>query len=348
MAHELFGERFYGKRELAWHGLGQVFEHEPTAVEAFQEAGLNYHVGKHPLFAYINGNYEIIEDQFALVREATEDDPQNRMFGVVSNQYQVLNNMDIAPIVDLLSKEWPIETVGALKDGRTIFVTLKADLAEVAGEELAKYFLLTDTKDGKGGAMRLAFTPIRVVCTNTLTTAISGARDQFSLSHTGDLQADLNGAVEIIAASKRAEKDVLETFRYMAQFKAEVAQLQTLLDAAYPLPKVGRWERFKDDLEDLDVSKAVTERVLQQHEKLEARRQVRQRLQEGAKELYQKFCDEHTDLAQTPWAMYNAIVEFEDFRNGWSGREGESLLFGQRAERKAKAFTAAVKVMRGS
>ncbi len=39
MAHELFGERFYGKRIPAWHGLGKVFKHEPTAVEAFEEAG---------------------------------------------------------------------------------------------------------------------------------------------------------------------------------------------------------------------------------------------------------------------------------------------------------------------
>ena len=32
MAHNLFGERFLGHREPAWHGLGKTFEDPITAI----------------------------------------------------------------------------------------------------------------------------------------------------------------------------------------------------------------------------------------------------------------------------------------------------------------------------
>lgn len=341
MAHELFGERFYGKRIPAWHGLGKVFEHEPTAVEAFEEAGLMYTVSKAPVFVYVNGDYQRVDDQWGLVRDPVEDDPQHRLFGLVGDQYQVLNNADIAPIVDVLSAHWPIETVGALKDGRTIFVSLKAGLDEVGGDELAKYFLLTDTKDGTGGALKLAFTPVRVVCQNTLTAALYRNTNQFSLIHSGKLEQDLRGAVEIIAASQRQEKQVMATFRQMAKLHLEDEALQRIVEYAYPLPSIGRWGKHVETIKDLQVSRDVIKRIEDQKAERElVRDRVLQR-REAVMEMYERFCSEHSTLGGTPWAMYNAIVEFEDYRKGRN--EAESLLFGMRARTKARAYTATVR-----
>lgn len=343
MAHELFGERFYGRRELAWHKLGKVFHHNPTAQEAFTEAGLMYRVHKAPIFAYIQGDYRQVEDESALVRDPVEDDPQHRIFGVVSKYYQVVNNEDIAPIVDVLVGAWPLETVGALRGGRTIFVTLKAGRDEVGGDELEKYFLLTDTKDGRGGAMRLAFTPIRVVCQNTLTSALSRTGNQFALSHTGNLQQDLATAVELLAASRLESAAVMNTFRRMAAIRVEEESIQHVIEHVYPFPNIGQWEQHVEVARSAGVSSPTMARILAQHEEREVVQEAMLRLRVGAWELYRRFCDEHSDTAQTTWAVYNAVVELEDWRSG--NREEESLLFGQRADRKARAFSAAVKAL---
>jgi phage/plasmid-like protein (TIGR03299 family) len=337
----LFGERFYGKREAAWHGLGKVFTHEPTAVEAFQEAGLNYRVDKAPVFVYVNGEFQRIDGEWGLVREPVADDPVHRLFGTVGDGYHVLNNMDIAPVVDLLSKQWPIETVGALRDGRTIFTSLKAGLDEVAGDELAKYFLLTDTKDGNGGAMKIAFTPVRVVCQNTLTAALSGNVNQFSLIHSGKIEQDLRGAVEIIAASQRQEKEVMSTFRRMAEIKLEEDALQRIVEYTYPLPAEGRWATHLATLQTLDISREMMKRALDQKAERDVIRDRILQRREAAKEVYGTFCEEHSGLAGTPWAMYNAIVELEDYRRG--NNAPESLLFGVRARTKGRAYTATVR-----
>ena len=258
MAHELFGQRFYGYREPAWHGLGKIFTHEPTAIEAFREAGLMYEIRKVPVFAYIDGTNHLVQDQWALVREPTEDDPEYKVFGLVGEQYCVVNNADIAPIVDILAQEWPIETVGALKDGRTIFVTLRAGLDEIEGDEIAKFFLLTDTKDGSG-ALKLAFTPVRVVCQNTLTSALHGTRDQFSLIHNDFVRMDLKAAIDIIAASKRQEANVLEVFRRMAAVQRDIEELDRIIsDPGTVFPGHAEYilEHLEEPLQDLYPRKA--------------------------------------------------------------------------------------------
>ena len=51
------------------------------------------------------------------------------------------------------------------------------------------------------------------------------------------------------------------------------------------------------------------------------------------------FNDEQPRLANTPWALWQAIVEVEDYRKGWANN-ASSVLFGERAGIKAKAFDA--------
>ena len=49
---------------------------------------------------------------------------------------------------------------------------------------------------------------------------------------------------------------------------------------------------------------------------------------------------EFSDLANTPWAVYNAIVETEDYRRG--SDNSPSALYGRRADVKARAFDSAL------
>ena len=75
------------------------------------------------------------------------------------------------------------------------------------------------------------------------------------------------------------------------------------------------------------------------------RRQARvERIRETAKEQYTRFNDEFTSLARTPWAVWQAVVETEDYRRGH--KDSASAIYGQRAESKGRAFKTALQIAR--
>ena len=338
MPASIFGERFYGRREPAWHGLGTVFDGQVTAEEAVESAGCAFQVNKQPLFYYDGSDYHRVEERVALVREQTTD-AAPAVFGLVTENYQVVQNTDIARIISPLAAEWPIETVGALGDGETIFFTLDAGGSEIAGDEIRRFFLVTDTKTG-GGSLKVAFTPVRVVCQNTLTTSLRQASATLTITHLHDPAAELELASAVVKAANLAQAKVEAALTALASINVDEEAIKQILHAAYPLPKESRYLAFREIAEEID-SVGLSTRVAAAEERLTYYTSRVEAFREGATELYRKFCDEHSELAYTPWAIYNAIVESEDWRRG-AESVSESLLFGARAKTKARAFDAAL------
>ena len=76
MPATLFGERFIGRREPAWHRLGEVFDEnlKITASEAMHKADIMFGIDKHPQVVKLEDGTELNTDSFAVVREPTKDD----------------------------------------------------------------------------------------------------------------------------------------------------------------------------------------------------------------------------------------------------------------------------------
>jgi len=69
-----------------------------------------------------------------------------------------------------------------------------------------------------------------------------------------------------------------------------------------------------------------------------------EKIRAGALERFDVFNDEYPRLANTPWAMWQAVVETEDYRRGHA--DSATALFGQRANTKARAFKTALECCR--
>ena len=69
-----------------------------------------------------------------------------------------------------------------------------------------------------------------------------------------------------------------------------------------------------------------------------------EKIRAGALERFHVFNDEYPRLANTPWAMWQAVVETEDYRRGHA--DSATALFGQRANTKARAFKTALECCR--
>lgn len=86
------------------------------------------------------------------------------------------------------------ETAGSLQGGRRVWLLARLPHEYIiSGERISPYLIFSNTHDGSG-AIKVALTPIRVVCQNTLNLALSGAKRSWSMIHTGNIQNKLEEA----------------------------------------------------------------------------------------------------------------------------------------------------------
>lgn len=336
--HNLFGERFVGIRQPAWHGLGKVFENPISALQAVKEADMDFQIVKEPLFAEINGHH-VPTEKVGIFRAPTMDDPQHRFFGTVSEDYGLMQNAEIAKILEPLTEKWPVETAGALGHGETIFMSLDAGDAEIKGEPVKQYFLLTDTRNG-GTSLKIAFTPVRVVCQNTLVSGLRQSVVSSAMTHMPNVSKVLAARVDLLQKMQQALKSTMATFEQLASAAITDDDAQAIFAAAYPEPnkpaKMGLLDDF-DSATGPDLLGALYDEATRSQEVWQYYCTRTDAFRQGALDCYTRICDEYPAIARTPWAAYNAVVEFADYRTGAKSVQ-ESALFGARAAEKKRAL----------
>ena len=215
MAHQInFNEKtqkhsFYSTKEKAWHKLGQVVDRYPTSAEAIKYAGLDYIVEKRPLFTYDTENHIADPDADIIIPElsipgffATVRADTDQVLGVVGNDYEVVQNPDAFAFFDAIVGGGDgilYETAGALGNGERIFITAKLpDYIRVGNDDLIeKYLFLTTSHDGYG-SITAAFTPVRIVCNNTLHAALNNMTNCVKIRHTQSAKERLSQAHKVM------------------------------------------------------------------------------------------------------------------------------------------------------
>lgn len=195
-----------GKKERAWHGLGQVFDRPMFVAEALAACHADFKVSMQPLFALSPSIHEkmmrgemIHPDELLGLcvngYKGTMRDDTETTLGIVSDRYGVVQNEDAFKFVDMFCSgkvanrdNTPvIESCGVLGHGERIFVTAKfpeSVVLDAKHDDLMKvYVVFTTTHDGSG-AVQCMVTPVRVVCNNTLNFALHNNSGMMSFRHT--------------------------------------------------------------------------------------------------------------------------------------------------------------------
>ena len=221
--------------EVPWHGLGTKLNQPATAQAAIQAAQLDWKVVKLPLFA---GSKRIpVPDRFAVVRRTGDliqrSDP---VLGVVSNEYTPLQNYQAFQFFDpIVGQNAAIyHTAGALGNGERVWILAKLPgHIRVAGDDLTeKYLLLSNSHDGKS-SVTIKFTPVRVVCQNTLTLALNEG-SAWRVSHHSDIHQKLKQAHEMLGLITEKFGEMEQTFRAMSRVKLDQNRLAEYLASVYP------------------------------------------------------------------------------------------------------------------
>lgn len=348
MSHEIFGERFLGRREPAWHGLGQVFDAPIGAVEAVEAGSMDFEIVKAPVTAHFShgGSKRQVKvrGQYALLREPTHDEPHWEAFGTVSAKYELLQNTELASIIEPLTELWPVETVGSLHMGRDLFMVLDAGDAAIKGDQIRGYFMVVDRRTGRH-SLKIAFTPVRVVCQNTLTTGLKEATISAALAHNSKVEAGLRLRVDMLEHMQRAQALSILTFESLAETLLRPAKVKKVIHTAYPYPAKPARVTALQQAASMDLSVDVNEDMAADvaSERYTFYVQRADNFREAAVGRLGNFNEENPDLANTAWAVYNAVVEVEDYRRYGSEKQSlVSALFGERARIKRRAYSAAM------
>lgn len=350
MSHNLFGERFLGHRQPGWHNLGEVFTDPITAVEAVNRCRMTYGVIKVPMTVDVPTpfgiNRVVVEDKVVLLREPTPDDQGYLFLGTASPDYEVVQNMDVAVALDQLTDVWPVETMGALDKGKTMFASLDAGEVMVAGEMVHQYFLATNTNDG-GTSMKIMFTPVRVVCQNTLVTGMASATVSASLNHKTGVVDSMKARMDMIKKLQQASVTTLESFEKLAACALDETGTRQVLEFTYPYPKKPSKVTSLEGIDEKDIALvgALYAEANQAQSLWEYYCDRAEAFRSGAMELFNKINDEHSAIAGSAYALFNAVVESADYRVGTDSVFSSSL-FGPRAQEKKRAFQAAMRLVK--
>ena len=235
---------FFSVKEKAWHGLGQVVADYPTSSEAIQHAGLDYEVVKTPLYTRgtgldITAAGEVKHGQDIEVPDyySTLRSDNNMVLGVVGKDYHIVQNRDAFGFFDAIVGGGDgilYETAGALGKGERIFITAKLpDYIRVGnGEDIVeKYVFLTTSHDGSG-SITAAFTPVRVVCSNTLNAALNNMSNVIRIRHTSGAKQRLDNAHKVMGLADRFSTQLEGVFNQWAKVRVTDTEVKKLIQLA--------------------------------------------------------------------------------------------------------------------
>ncbi len=168
MAHMIETMAYAG--EVPWHGLGERVPADLSPVQMMQKAGVDWKVQKVPAFANIGEN-RVNVGWSALVRET-----DNQILSVVSNDWEPVQNSEAFQFFHEYCQAGDMEmhTAGSLKNGQIVWVLAKVkESFELFKGDVVESFLLFTNPHKFGQSIDVRFTPIRVVCNNTLTLSLN-------------------------------------------------------------------------------------------------------------------------------------------------------------------------------
>lgn len=162
--------------EVPWHGLGVAVGADMSALEMMVAAGCDWEVAKFDTFFRTGpqGKAGTVTGKTGLQALVRLSDHQV-LSPNVGRDWEPLQNRDAFEFFHefVTAGKMTMETAGSLKDGRNVWALAKVgESFEVFGGDLVESYLLFSNSHRYGESIKVDFTPIRVVCNNTLTLAL--------------------------------------------------------------------------------------------------------------------------------------------------------------------------------
>lgn len=324
MSHEIESMMYMG--QTPWHGLGNRLEEAPTSEQAIAAAGLNWRVETRQLVA--DGPEPLPVNCAVATVRATD----NTVLGVVGTHYTPLQNEEAFAFFDPFIKDGQAiyHTAGSLRGGARVWVLAKLNRepSVIAGDDaVEKFILLSNAHDGTM-AVRVGFTPIRVVCANTLAMAHSNsASSLIRVRHSSNVAEDVEALREAMNLANAEFEATAEQFRALARREIDSRDLEAYVRLVFKRNRrVDESTAEETPIEDDDTSgKRIIPRVVELFERGRG--------------------NDAPNVRGTMWAAYNAVTEYLSYGRGKAAEARlNSLWFGESAQINKRALSTALRM----
>lgn len=338
MAHMVETMAYAG--EVPWHGLGVQVDGNLTPEEMLKEAGLDWTVSRRHMFTHTTPEFNEVDPEFMPVDgyHVLVRDSDQKTLGPCGPDFIPTQNREAFTFFKKFTDagDMKMETAGSLKDGRQVWGLAKLnDSFVLPGDDKVEGYLLVAVAHQWGKANEIRFTPIRVVCNNTLSMAMSkeGKRGVFKMPH---LRAFDN---EIIIAAEEAlgiASNKMQSYKEQAEFlttkKYKKDSVVTFIaDLLQPDLLIEQNELEKES----DVRKiAARQTMLDEFKKTPSLVYDALEQQPGANLVSSKG---------TWWGAYNAVTFVVDHKWGYDRDSAiHNAWFGTRSKLKERALDKAI------
>jgi phage/plasmid-like protein (TIGR03299 family) len=219
-------ETMFYVREKPWHGLGTLVAEAPSSGEALIYAGLNWQVEQKDVYTE---DGSLISGYKVNTRSS-----DNAALGIVSDRYKVVQNEDAFQFTDdLLGVTY--ETAGSLQGGRKVWMLARMPHRYIiAGDEITPYLVVMNSHDGSSG-IKVAMTPIRVVCQNTLNLALGNAKRIWTTKHTENVMSRVYEARETLALAETYMGELGRGIDVLSKIKLTDKKVMEFMEEFFPV-----------------------------------------------------------------------------------------------------------------
>lgn len=220
-----------------YHQMGYPVSDDLSTDEFLKAAHLDWSISKRPIYISkeqegVPPTYSKVPKQFALTR-----DDNNTVLSIVGPDYVPLQNSEafefFRGFVD--AGQMQMETAGSILDGRHTWAMAKINKSfELKGGDEIKSYLLLSSPNILGKSMVLKFTPLRVVCRNTLYMGLNDGNEKFRFLHLRNFdQAARISADKALGITSRLMDKFEDTAKFLASKRYDESSLNQFLMAIF-------------------------------------------------------------------------------------------------------------------
>lgn len=214
-------------RNLPWNQFGINVSSAKSVEEALNLAELNWTVDSKPIF---DSNGKIIEGFSANTRSS-----DGEVLGIVGKRYQVVQNIEAFDFTNSLVDEGvTFDKAGVFHHGRAVWLLAKLPETAILGDKFDPYVVFINSHDGTG-AIKVAMTPIRIACSNSLNVALRKASRSWSTRHMGNINQKLSEAKHTLGMANDYMSMLSEEADKLVNKTLTKNQFEEIFDSVFPI-----------------------------------------------------------------------------------------------------------------
>lgn len=216
-------------RELPYvNAFGTVDISSANSVnEALQISQLDWGVESKPIYDENGKPYERFR---ANIRESDD-----KLLGIVTDRYQIVQNWDAFDFVDnLVSEGFKFDKAGQFRDGRSIWIMGSLPETQILGDDISNNVVFVNSHDGSSG-VKVMMTPVRLICSNMINLALRKADRIWATKHTGSIYTKLEEAKYTLGLANKYMTELNEEAERLARVKISDNEIEAIFDTLFPV-----------------------------------------------------------------------------------------------------------------